>query len=174
LPPAADVARTVIPADRRAAYAAANSPLRRPAIVPGVLLGAGFGGFVDGIVLHQIFQVHNMLSAWLPPVTMDAMRINMAWDGYFHAGVWLIAMAGVWGLWAARRAGRTPSGRGFLGQLLLGFGLFNLVEGVIDHHLLQAHHVVDLPQHVPLFDWLFLGVGGVLLIALGWTLMRRG
>jgi uncharacterized membrane protein len=64
------VARTVIPTDRRAAYAAANTPLRRPAVVPGVLLGAGFGGFVDGIVLHQILQVHSMLSAWLPPTTM--------------------------------------------------------------------------------------------------------
>ncbi len=167
------MARTVIPADRRAAYAAANTPLRRPAVIPGVLLGAGLGGFVDGIVLHQIFQVHNMLSAWIPPVTMDAMRVNMAWDGYFHALCWVVAMAGAWGLWAAGRAGRTPGGRGFLGQLLLGFGLFNLVEGIIDHHLLNTHHVVDLPRHVPLFDWIFLALGGVLMLAVGLALARR-
>ncbi len=168
------MARTVIPNDRRAAYAAANTPLRRPAMLPGVLLGAGFGGFVDGIVLHQIFQVHNMLSAWLPPTTMEAMRVNMVWDGYFHALSWAMAMAGVWGLWAAGRAARTPSGGGLLGQLLLGFGLFNLVEGVIDHHVLQTHHVVDLPRHVPAFDWLFLAVGGALMIVLGGLLTRRG
>lgn len=168
------MARTVIPADRRAAYAAANTPLRRPAVVPGILLGAGFGGFVDGIVLHQIFQLHNMLSAWVRPDTMEAMRVNMAWDGYFHALCWVVAMAGLWGLWSAGRAGRTPGARGFLGQLLLGFGLFNLVEGIIDHHLLRTHHVVDLPRYVPMFDWLFLGVGGVLVVALGWALARRG
>ncbi len=167
------MSRTVIPADRRAAYAAANTPLRRPAVIPGVLLGAGLGGFVDGIVLHQIFQVHNMLSAWIPPVTMDAMRVNMAWDGYFHALCWVVAMAGAWGLWAAGRAGRTPGGLGFLGQLLVGFGLFNLVEGIIDHHLLNTHHVVDLPRHVPLFDWVFLALGGVLMLAVGWALARR-
>ena len=168
------MARTVIPADRRAAYAAANSPLRRPSVVPGVLLGVGLGGFVDGIVLHQIYHVHNMLSAWLPPVTMDAMRVNMAWDGYFHALCWAVAMAGVWGLWAAGRNGRTPSARGLFGQLVLGWGVFNLVEGVIDHHVLQTHHVVDLPRHVPLFDWVFLGVGGVLMIVVGWVMARRG
>jgi uncharacterized membrane protein len=168
------VARTVIPADRRAAYAAANSPLRRPSVAPGVLLGVGLGGFVDGIVLHQIYHVHNMLSAWLPPVTMDAMRVNMVWDGYFHALCWAVAMAGVWGLWAAGRNGRTPSARGLFGQLVLGWGVFNLVEGVIDHHVLQTHHVVDLPRHVPLFDWVFLGVGGVLMIVVGWVMARRG
>jgi uncharacterized membrane protein len=143
-------------------------------VLPGVLLGAGFGGFVDGIVLHQIFQVHSMLSTWVPPTTMDAMRVNMSWDGYFHAGVWVLAMLGAWGLWAAGRNGRTPTARGFLGQLLAGWALFNLVEGVIDHHLLQTHHVVDLPRHVPVFDWIFLGVGGGLLLLIGWALARRG
>jgi uncharacterized membrane protein len=167
------VARPVIPNDRRAAYAAANSPLRRPAVVPGVLIGAGLGGFADGIVLHQIFQVHNMLSAWLPPVTMEAMRVNMVWDGYFHVLCWAFVLAGAWGLWAAGRSGRAPSARGFFGQLLLGFGLFNLVEGVIDHHVLQTHHVVDLPRHVPAFDWLFLAVGGGLMLVVGWALARR-
>jgi Predicted membrane protein (DUF2243) len=29
---------------------------------PGILLGVGLGGFVDGIVLHQILQWHHMLT----------------------------------------------------------------------------------------------------------------
>ena len=168
------MARTVIPTDRRAAYAAANAPLRTPTAVPGLLLGLGFGGFVDGIVLHQILQWHNMLSAQLPPTTMEAMRVNMAFDGYFDAFNWVVAMAGVWALWAAGRRGTLPDGRRLFGQLVLGWGLFNLVEGVIDHHLLRLHHVVDLPAHVPVMDWLFLGVGGVLFLVLGAALARRG
>lgn len=167
------MARTVIAADRRAAYAAANSPLRTPTAVPGVLLGIGFGGFVDGIALHQILQWHNMLSAQLPPTTMEAMRANMMFDGYFDAFNWVVAFAGVWTLWAAGRRGTLPSGRRFFGQLVLGWGLFNLVEGVVDHHLLRLHHVVDLPSHVPVMDWIFLGVGGVLFLIFGGLLARR-
>jgi uncharacterized membrane protein len=50
--------------------------------------------------------------------------------------------------------------------------LFNLVEGIIDHHLLELHHVRDVPMHVPAYDWVFLGVGGLLFTALGWALSR--
>jgi uncharacterized membrane protein len=58
------------------------------------------------------------------------------------------------------------------GEMLLGWGAFNLVEGVIDHHLLQLHHVRDLPAHVPAYDWMFLAVAGVGLIAAGWWMSR--
>jgi uncharacterized membrane protein len=53
-------------------------------LVPGLVLGLGMGGFIDGIVLHQIAQWHNMGSAVVSPLTMDAMRQNMLWDGEFH------------------------------------------------------------------------------------------
>lgn len=39
---------------------------RRPLIAAGAALGIGMGGFLDGIVLHQLLQVHNMLSAKYP------------------------------------------------------------------------------------------------------------
>jgi len=62
----------------------------------------------------------------------------------------------------------------FVGELVFGWGAFNLVEGVIDHHLLNLHHVRDVPVHVPLYDWLFLAVAGAGLLAAGWLLMRTG
>jgi uncharacterized membrane protein len=34
----------------------------RPVIAAGIVLGIGVGGFIDGIFLHQIFQLHSMLS----------------------------------------------------------------------------------------------------------------
>ncbi len=144
------------------------------ASVAGVLLGVGLGGFADGIALHQIAQWHNMGSARLPPVTMDAMKQNMLWDGLFHAGVWLATLVGVYLLLGDVRHGRPlPSVRAFTGQMLVGWGAFNLVEGVIDHHLLGLHHVRDLPAHVPMYDWIFLAVGGLGFIALGWALSRE-
>jgi uncharacterized membrane protein len=140
---------------------------------PGILLGLGLGGFVDGILLHQILEWHNMGSAKVPPVTMEAMRQNMRWDGFFHAAVWLLTTAGVYLLLRdARRGVRLPTERAFTGLLVLGWGLFNLVEGIIDHHLLGLHHIRDLPAHVPLYDWLFLLIGGVGFITLGSMSLR--
>ncbi|HUQ84468.1 MAG TPA: DUF2243 domain-containing protein [Gemmatimonadaceae bacterium] len=138
-------------------------------VKPGIVLGLGLGGFVDGIALHQIAQWHNMGSSKLPPVTMEAMRQNMLWDGLFHAGVWLVTVAAVFMLLAdARRAATLPRAGTLAGQMLLGWGIFNLAEGIVDHHILELHHVRDMPVHVPAYDWPFLGVGGVLFILLGW------
>ena len=134
----------------------------------GVVIGIGMGGFVDGIVLHQVLHWHNMGSAVLPPTTMEAMQRNMVWDGLFHTGTWLITFVGVWMLYGAAGARTLPSRRVFAGQMLMGWGLFNLVEGIIDHHLLNLHHVRDLPAHVPAYDWAFLAVAGV-----GFTLVGR-
>ena len=155
-----------------ASTTAATTPEQR-SVWPGVVLGMGLGGFVDGIALHQIAQWHNMGSARVPPVTMDAMKANMTWDGWFHAATLLLTVVGVYLLLRDGHAGRRmPDTRTFTGQLLLGWGVFNLVEGIVDHHLLQLHHVRDLPMHVPLYDWVFLAVGGLGLLALGWVLSR--
>src|SRR3712207_6399122 len=115
---------------------------RQPRRAAGVVLGLGLGGFADGIALHQLAQWHNMGSAKLPPVTMEAMKQNMAWDGLFHAAVWAATLVGVYLLLGDARRGRPlPSARAFTGQMLVGWGAFNLVEGAIDHHLLDLHHV---------------------------------
>jgi uncharacterized membrane protein len=140
----------------------------------GVTIGIGLGGFLDGIALHQIAQWHNMGSAVVPPHTMDAMRTNMRWDGYFHLATWIINAGGVLLLWrdGFLRAAMPPL-RAFLGQMLLGWGVFNLVEGVIDHQLLGIHHVRDLPVHMPTYDWVFLLVGGFGFIAIGSIMARE-
>ena len=140
-------------------------------LTPGLVLGIGLGGFLDGIALHQILQWHNMGSAVLPPHSMAAMAQNMRWDGLFHLATWVITFVGIWMLWLEGQAS-APTPRLLVGQLLLGWGAFNLVEGVVDHHLLHLHHVRDLPTHHPAYDWAFLAIGGVLLIIIGWILAR--
>jgi uncharacterized membrane protein len=57
--------------------------------------------------------------------------------------------------------------------MLFGWGAFNLAEGIVDHHLLEIHHVRDMPVHVPLYDWIFLGIGGALFLTLGWLVSMR-
>ena len=154
----------------RPARGGAHAPATpRRSVAAGVTLGVGLGGFVDGIALHQIAHWHNMLSAKVPPDTVDAMRFNMRWDGAFHAAVWAVTLAGVFMLLRdARRGDALPSPGTLAAQMLLGWGSFNVAEGAIDHHLLDLHHVRDLPTHVPAYDWIFLVVGGVGFVLLGW------
>ena len=137
----------------------------------GILLGIGLGGFFDGILLHQILQWHNMLSSVLPPVTLDAMHTNMLWDGVFHAVVWVATLAGVLLLWSgALRSRDLPPHRWVIGWMLAGWGLFNFVEGLVDHQLLGIHHVRGYGPD-PAWDLGFLATGP-LLVAAGWLLTR--
>lgn len=147
---------------------------RRPLIAAAVLLGVGMGGFVDGILFHQLLQWHNMLSAVVPPRdSVVNMEVNMFWDGLFHAFTWMMTALGLALLW---RAGLRPDvprcTRTFVGALALGWGLFNLVEGVLDHHVLHVHHVTETPTHLA-WDLGFLGFGLALLFV-GMVLIGRG
>jgi len=145
-----------------------NPANRGPLVAAGTCLGIGMGGFVDGIVFHQILQWHNMLSAVRPPTTLVNVEINMFWDGLFHAFTWITTALGIGLLWrAVARADAPRSTRTFVGSLSLGWGMFNLVEGVIDHHILQIHHVVETPGHLT-YDITFLA-SGVILLGAGWV-----
>jgi uncharacterized membrane protein len=139
---------------------------RRQLVAAGTALGIGMGGFVDGIVFHQILQVHNMLSAVRPPNTLVNAEINMFWDGLFHAFTWTMTAVGLALLW---RVVKRPSGplstRVFVGSMILGWGLFNFIEGIIDHHVLGIHHVVEGTGHLP-YDLAFLASGAIF-IAVG-------
>ena len=155
-------------------YGMSNDARQGPLIRAGILLGAGLGGFVDGILLHQILQWHNMLSAQLPPNDLVNVKTNMVWDGLFHAGVWVLTAVGLGMLWGAGRRRDVPwSGRTFIGGLLAGWGLFNVVEGVVDHHLLGLHHVNEYSDSLFAWDVGFLAFGAALLLA-GWVLIRAG
>jgi uncharacterized membrane protein len=146
---------------------------RRPLIAAGTLMGIGMGGFVDGIVFHQILQIHNMLSAKLPPDTLINSKVNMVWDGLFHAFTWVVTAFALALLWNAGKRRDVPwSGRTFSGSMIAGWGLFNLVEGIIDHHILGIHHVVEI-LGLSIYDYLFLG-SGVLFMLIGWGLVRAG
>jgi uncharacterized membrane protein len=148
-----------------------RTAIDKPLITAGAFLGIGLGGFFDGIVFHQILQTHSMLSARVPKTSVANMEVNMFWDGLFHALTWTMTVIGVALLWRAGKAASTWwSGGTLLGALLLGWGLFNSVEGILDHYLLHLHHVVE--RHgFSIFDHAFLASGVILSIA-GWALIR--
>ena len=143
-----------------------------PLVRAGLLIGIGMGGFIDGIVMHQILQLHNMLSAKLPPDDLVATKTNMVWDGYFHLGVWIVTAFGVAALFrVAREPGVLWSGKALFGAALAGWGLFNLVEGIIDHQVLGLHHVVERATNKLPYDLAFLA-SGVIFMAVGALLIR--
>lgn len=143
----------------------------KPLVTAGTVIGMGMGGFVDGILFHQILQIHNMISARVPTDTLVGAKVNMVWDGLFHAGLWATTAVGITLLWRATlRPGVLTSGRAFAGSALLGWGLFNLAEGIVDHHLLGLHHVYQ-PLGPSLWDGLFL-LFGAALAATGWSMVR--
>ena len=143
----------------------------RPLILAGLVLGLGQGGFFDGIVFHQLLQWHHMFSSLKTDMTIAGMELNTFGDGLFHLFDWLLTLVGIFLLWrAGQQAKDAWSGRVFLGALLLGAGLFNLVEGILDHHLLGIHHLKP-GAHEFLWDLGFLG-SGVLLVSLGALLIQ--
>jgi uncharacterized membrane protein len=150
----------------------ADEAVSRPRL-PGILLGIGLGGFVDGIVLHQILQWHHMLTGEgsHPATTVAGLETNTLWDGLFHATTWVAVAAGIWILWRRTADWRwAVSGRAFVGWLLVGWGLFNVVEGIVDHHVLGIHHVREGANETA-WDLAFLAFGA-LLVAGGWLLAR--
>lgn len=143
----------------------------------GIFLGLGLGGFFDGIVLHQVLQWHHMVtSAGYPADTVANLEFNTLLDGLFHATTYVFVVVGLALLWrAARRPHTIWSGKMLLGTLLMGFGMFNVVEGVIDHHLLGIHHVNET---VPPEQWIYWDIGflvwGAAMLIGGWALLRAG
>ena len=141
-----------------------------------MLYGLGLGGFIDGIVLHQILQWHHMVSdvADFPVTTLAGLEANTLADGLFHAVTWFFVVAGSLTALTAWQQGRlAPNWRFHLGLMAAGWGIFNVVEGAIDHLILGVHHVRDDLGGPLSWDLGFLAFG-VLLIVVGGLVHRSG
>jgi uncharacterized membrane protein len=135
----------------------------------GAVLGFALGGFFDGILLHQILQWHHLLS--LVPGIVD-MRMQVLWDGYFHALMYVIAAVSLWGLWRAHKHAGEAWGRPLLGALLVGFGLWHVVDSIVSHWVLGIHRVkLDSPNPL-MWDLIWFTAFGVVPLVIGWFMLR--
>jgi uncharacterized membrane protein len=143
-------------------------------IAAGILIGAGLlAGFVDGILLHEILQWHHMVTSIRPATNLSNLEANTLADGLFHLGTWTMSVIGIVLLWRAGGRSDVPwSLKIFGGSLLFGAGLFNFIEGLIDHQLLGIHHVKPGPNEL-VWDIGFLTLGAVLALV-GWIVLRSG
>lgn len=136
-----------------------------PVLCASIVLGIGLGGFMDGIVFHQLLQWHQMLS-------IEGKSINMFWDGVFHIVCLIAVCVGISLLWRALLQPTASHSRKFVWSgLLSGWGIFNLIEGVIDHHVFKIHNVRETAGEPGFYNLPFL-IYSVLLLAAGWLLYR--
>ena len=137
----------------------------------GGLLGFALGGFFDGILLHQILQWHHLLS--LVP-GLEEIRLQILWDGYFHALMYALAALGLAGLWRARRAAGAQPGRRLAGVMLIGFGAWHVIDTLLSHWVLGIHRIKVDAEMPLLWDLLWLVVFGLVPLALGAVLAEAG
>lgn len=138
---------------------------------PGILMGIALGGLAEGILLRQVLQWHHLLSGTVGATTPAGLATNLRWEGVYAASALVLLLLALSWFWRAadhRRISRYFEH--FVGTLLTGIGLYQVVEGVLDHQILGIHHVRQIGNVLPL-DLIYLAVG-VALLALGWLMMR--
>lgn len=139
-----------------------------PVIGASATMGAGVGGILDITVFHQIFQSHQSLSNKIGNETIEQIRSNLLWDGYFQLLSLILIFVGTLALWKACENPYSPrSSKTFYGGILLGWGVFITMEGIINHILLELHHVIENinDDHMLIWDVLYILLG----VSIGWA-----
>lgn len=150
---------------------------KRKSAASAILIGIGLAGLIDIIIFHAILQWHHTSSHIIIPNTIESLQMNLLHDGLFLSFSLIITIAGVILLWHASGSNNNNKNsllsdkRSFVGLALIGFGGFNTIEGIINHHVLEMHHVIDVANPLA-FDLAFLVVGGLAFLAAGGLLLR--
>lgn len=148
-------------------------PAITPLVTAAMVLGIGLGGFADGIVFHQILQWHEMLSNKFPPDTVLLKSVNMFWDGVFHLFTLLTTLIGICLLWkAGKKLHVNTPGSILAGGMLAGWGIFNLIEGILNHQILELHYVRERSANPNLWNYGFL-IFGLVLLGAGWLMVQQ-
>ncbi|WP_102348710.1 DUF2243 domain-containing protein [Bacillus sp. Marseille-P3661] len=130
------------------------------------VLGFGFLGALDGIIFHQLLQWHSVIMATDRPGQIVS-------DGLFHLAVTVTLVVGGILLWLAGNPTTFSQGiKLLIGWFLIGGGAFNIIEGVINHHILQIHRVKPTDPNALAYDLAFLA-SGLLLILIGYLIKQN-
>jgi len=138
-----------------------------------MVLGIGIGGFLDGILFHQILQWHGMLTNKIPATNLIDKSVNMVWDGVFHLFTLCIVMTGIILLWKLyKRNDVNTSGNLLSGGIIAGWGLFNIVEGIINHHLIKLHNVREATIDPDIWNYGFL-LSSLIILVVGLYIIKK-
>ena len=122
----------------------ANNVSRRALAGAGVF-GFGFSGLIDVLLIHHILQWHHLLSGIYPMNTLIGLQTNIFADGWFSVGMVVIAGIGAGVVWRAERRTREPLAfRPIAGSAIMGLGIFDLYDAIVDHALLGLHQPLSM------------------------------
>lgn len=142
---------------------------RRRLLLGAGTAGFGFGAVIDVVIFHQTLQTHHLLSGFYDPYSVDGLRTNVMFDGLFVLIMLAIMLTGLGIVWRPiNRAEGRLSTRFLLGAIVLGMGLFNVIDGVVSHYVLDLHNVVHGTEA---WNPHWLAVSVLLLVA-GWVILR--
>lgn len=116
--------------------------LIRRSVTSGVLMGIGVAGFIDETVFHQILHWHHFYDK-------GSATAGLVSDGFFHAGSWISIVAGIF-LFADLQRRRATVPKRLWAGALLGWGGFQVYDGLFQHKVLGLHQIryhVDLPPY---------------------------
>ncbi|ELZ00164.1 DUF2243 domain-containing protein [Natrialba asiatica] len=142
---------------------------RRRLLLAGGTIGFGFGAVIDTVIFHLTFQTHHLLSGYYDPYSLDGLRTNVMFDGLFLVATLGITLVGLGLLWRiVNGTAERLSTRYLIGSIVVGAGVFNVYDGIVDHYVLDLHNVVHGTEawNPP---WILVSV---LLLALGLALLR--
>ncbi|WP_440769288.1 DUF2243 domain-containing protein [Natronorubrum sp. DTA28] len=142
---------------------------RRRLLLSGGTIGFGFGAVVDVVIFHLTLQAHHLFSGFYDPYSLDGLRTNVMFDGLFLLAMLSIMVVGFGLLWrVVNGTDRRFSTLSLVGSVVVGMGVFNVIDGVVSHYVFDLHNVVHGTEawNPP---WL---VVSVLMLALGLVILR--
>lgn len=104
----------------------------------GFLCGLGLVAFLDEVLFHQLLQWHHFYDK-------STTAIGLASDGFFHAFSWFCSIGGMF-MFADLRRFKVWLPKRWYGGILLGGGLFQLYDGIIQHKMMRLHQIRYVDQ----------------------------
>ncbi|MEK3765431.1 DUF2243 domain-containing protein [Solibacillus sp. FSL K6-4121] len=129
----------------------------------GILFGVGLIAFVDETVFHQLLRWHHFYDK-------STTDIGLISDGIFHAFSWFATIAGLF-LFADLRRRNGLIFQRWLGGVLLGIGVFQLYDGIIQHKWMRIHQIRYV-DNVIVYDIIW-NVSALIILLIGLFLLFR-
>ena len=130
----------------------------------GLLVGVGLAATVDEVVFHQLLHWHLFYDR-------ASSAAGLVSDGVFHAFGTVALVAGVFLLADLRRRGDVVRVRAWAG-VLLGSGVFQVYDGLVQHKALGLHQIRYGVALLP-YDLVWNGTGALLAVVGAALLLRR-
>jgi uncharacterized membrane protein len=125
-------------------------------LLSGILFGLGVAAFVDEVVFHQLLHWHHFYDR-------STSAVGLVSDGIFHAFGWFAAVGSVFLLVELQRRHGLRWPR-WLAGMLLGAGVFQLYDGLVQHKLLGIHQI-RYGVELLVYDLTWNAVGILLILA---------